>query len=117
MTKNSASDLLFSSQRNNCFTLTAIFVITFPSFSKQIISINEICLLILLHEIKLIVFLNNVFEDLDFVLLSDEINFKSYKTSPRKHPQGEKIQCKKRLEIFPSPAGMSHTKLSLAGTN
>jgi hypothetical protein len=27
------------------------------------------------------------------------------------------IHCKKRLAIFPSPAGMSITKLSLAGNN
>jgi DNA polymerase I-like protein with 3'-5' exonuclease and polymerase domains len=27
------------------------------------------------------------------------------------------IRCKKRLAIFPSPAGMSLTKLSLAGNN
>jgi hypothetical protein len=27
------------------------------------------------------------------------------------------LHCKKRLTIFPSPAGMSLTKLSLAGNN
>ncbi len=27
----------------------------------------------------------------------------------------EPVHCKKRLEVFPSPAGMSLTKLSLAG--
>ncbi len=29
----------------------------------------------------------------------------------------EAIHCKKRLAVFPSPAGMSLTKLSLAGDN
>jgi hypothetical protein len=28
-----------------------------------------------------------------------------------------KIHCKKRLAVFPSPAGMSLTKLSLAGNS
>jgi hypothetical protein len=32
----------------------------------------------------------------------------------KKHPY---IHCKKRLAVFPSPAGMSLTKLSLAQTN
>jgi hypothetical protein len=27
------------------------------------------------------------------------------------------LHCKKSLAVFPSPAGMSHTKLSLDGTN
>jgi hypothetical protein len=30
--------------------------------------------------------------------------------------QGRPVHCKKKLTIFPSPAGMSLTKLSLAGT-
>jgi hypothetical protein len=29
----------------------------------------------------------------------------------------KKVHCKKRFAIFPSPAGMSLTKLSLAGNN
>jgi hypothetical protein len=29
----------------------------------------------------------------------------------------KKVHCKKRLSIFPSPAGMSLTKLSLVGNN
>jgi len=27
------------------------------------------------------------------------------------------VHCKKRLAVFPSPGGMSQTKLSLAGNN
>jgi hypothetical protein len=29
----------------------------------------------------------------------------------------DKVHCKKRLSIFPSPAGMSLTKLSMGGNN
>ncbi len=32
-------------------------------------------------------------------------------------PPNDSLHCKKRLLFFPSPAGMSLTKLSLAGTN
>ncbi len=31
--------------------------------------------------------------------------------------KSERVHCKKRLTIFPSPAGMSLTKLSQAGNN
>jgi hypothetical protein len=34
-----------------------------------------------------------------------------------KHTDTPKLHCKKRLRIFLSPAGMSPTKLSLAGNN
>jgi hypothetical protein len=33
------------------------------------------------------------------------------------HVTDQPIHCKKRLAIFPSPGGMSLTKLSLAGEN
>ncbi len=38
---------------------------------------------------------------------------KSLRTSTNKTPNN--LHCKKRLAVFPSPAGMSLTKLSLAG--
>jgi hypothetical protein len=44
---------------------------------------------------------------------------KSRDTVPLKPPNGlqNTVHCKKSLAIFPSPAGLSLTKLSLTGNN
>jgi hypothetical protein len=39
------------------------------------------------------------------------------KNAGREDKEGRAVHCKKRYAVFPSPAGMSLTKLSLAGKN
>jgi hypothetical protein len=47
-------------------------------------------------------------------IYSDEEKFTE---AVKNTPQVNTLHCKKRFSFFPSPAGMSLTKLSLAGNN
>jgi hypothetical protein len=53
-------------------------------------------------------------------LLTHKYHLRTMETSPDPSPPNHlrpSLHCKKRLTIFHSPAGMSLTKLSLAGNN